>query len=85
MKFACKTPFRQRFRFLMLLVCCMATWQASAQEPLVLETGMARVTVASAGGGLIEFRLRDPALNPLNWRVTPDLEPPVASGKPYLQ
>ncbi len=85
MKFACKAPRSQRFRILMLLVCCMATCQATAQEHLVLETGMSRVTVASSGGGLIEFRLRDHALNPLNWRVTPDLEPPVASGKPYLQ
>ena len=41
--------------------------------------------VAVGGGGLIEFRLRDHALNPLNWRVTPDLEPPVTAGKPYLQ
>lgn len=85
MKCACKTPRSRRFGILMLFVCCMAVSQANAQKPLVLETGMSRVKVASAGGGLIEFRLRDHALNPLNWRVTPDLEPPVASGKPYLQ
>ena len=85
MKVVCKTPRRQRFGILILLVCCMLICQATAQDPLVLETRSSRVTVARAGGGLIEFRLRDHELNPLNWRITPDLEPPVAAGKPYLQ
>ena len=85
MTFDCKTQLSRRLGILLLFVCSITGRQATSQERLVLETEVSRVTVAVGGGGLIEFRLRDHALNPLNWRVTPDLEPPVTAGKPYLQ
>lgn len=57
---------------------------AAEDEKLVLRGHVAQVSVATGGGGLVEFRLVDNPLNPLNWEVTPDLES-IPADRPRLR
>lgn len=53
-------------------------------EKVVLRGTQAVATFALAGGGLIELRLRDQRINPLNWEISEELEPRV-EGEPLLR
>ena len=55
-----------------------------AEETVVLRGTAAQVSIATAGGGIVEFRLADQQLNPLNWEISDDLEPRVP-GQPFLR
>ena len=67
-----------------LTIGCFANARVNADEIVVLESDAARASIAVAGGGLIELRFRDHDVNPLNWSVTPDLEPET-DGRPHLR
>ena len=42
-----------------------------AGEPLVLRNGVAEVSIAVDGGGIVDFRFVDQQVNPLNWGTGP--------------
>ena len=67
---------------LLALVCLAAT--ASADETLVLRGQAAQLSIATGGGGLIEFRFNDQQINPINWEITNDLEERAPS-EPHLR
>ena len=51
-------------------------------ENFILNNGIVQVSVASSGGGIIDFRFLDHAVNPLNWEIERD---PASTEKPYLR
>lgn len=57
---------------------------AAEDEKVILSGKTAQVSVAVAGGGIVEFRLLDNPLNPLSWEVTPDLES-IPTDRPRLR
>ena len=68
----------------LLVICCFPVGtDIQAEEILKLSNRVAIARVALAGGGLIEFRLKDHPTNPLNWDIG-DLEEKTP-GTPYLR
>ena len=65
-----------------VLVC--SSLRVEAEDLVRLTTPTARVTIAVAGGGIIEFRRTDNDINPLNWAINKELEP-SESGQPFLR
>jgi hypothetical protein len=58
--------------------------QTMADEMVVLRNGTAQLSIAVDGGGIVEFRFLDSDLNPLNWEISPELEP-RPKDKPFLR
>ena len=68
----------------MMFIVGLARDVRSADGQVVLKGTEAQVSIAVSGGGIVEFRFLDQPTNPLNWEVTPELEP-LEDGKPYLR
>lgn len=73
-----------RFLSLLLLATLWPKFpECRAEEVLILKGDRSRVTVATAGGALVSFRLTETGLNPLNWEVPEDFEKrPTQAGSP---
>ena len=56
----------------------------NAEEKLILRSKAAQVSVAVAGGAIVEFRFLELPLNPLNWEIGEELEP-MREGTPRLR
>ena len=71
---------------ILTLVSCTSSpkKQKPEQRQLVLKNRQVQAIVDSWGGGITEFRFLDQKINPLNWRVTEEIEPVNPNG-PNLQ
>ena len=69
-----------------LIIAAIAlTGSTSADDRIVMRGDKAQVSIAIAGGGIIEYRFLDQKVNPLNWKISDDLESDRPKGKPYLR
>lgn len=71
-------------RALLAAVVLVVATQATADDRVVLRNSSAQLSIALAGGGIVEFRFLDDDVNPLNWEISPELEP-RPKDKPYLR
>ncbi len=57
---------------------------ATAADMVVLRGTVSQVSIATEGGGIVEFRFLNEETNPLNWEISEELEPRT-QGKPFLK
>ena len=66
------------------VIAAVVATRTLADDMVVLRNNTAQLSLALGGGGIVEFRFLDGDVNPLNWEISPELEPKLKD-KPYLR